>query len=183
METAKKIYTFSESLKVGAQGEEIVKKFLQNMNNVHKVVDMANNNLFYHKDVDFVVEFEDRSKQMVEIKTDVYTSGNIYYETISNEGYNVDGCMEKTSAHWLLYYFITLDKLYVLKMDTYRKIMNDLIERNHPAMKKREVFNNAKTAGMTYKSIGYTLPLTVLEEMMPKGACVVYNGIQKRLDN
>lgn len=181
MSAPKIIHDFNESIKRGAEGEKIVEAYLKKMRNVHRVVAMANNPLFYHKDVDYVVEFEDRSKIMLEVKTDSYKSGNIYYETVSNEKYNVDGCMEKTAAHWLAYYFSEFDRLYLLKMAEYKQLMDNLIKINHPAMKRKEVFNKARKAGETYKSIGYTLPLAVLEEMMPKNTIMIYNSLKEKV--
>lgn len=181
--TQKKIHCFDESLKRGAEGEKIVKSYLLSLPNVHKIVDMANNKLFYYKDVDFVIEFENRTKIMAEVKTDSYTSGNIYYETVSNQKYNVDGCMDKTAAHWLLYYFSAFDKLYVLKMDSYRTLCEKLIKEKHPAMREKRVLNKAKKPGETYTSIGYTLPLCVLEEMMPRNSIRIYKDIKKGLEN
>lgn len=179
-EATKKIYNFNDSIKQGEEGERIVKEWLESRPNIHKVVDMAKNSLFYHKDVDFVVEKETREKFRLEVKTDFYTSGNIYYETVSNEKYNVDGCMDKTDADVLAYYFIKLDILYLLNMKEYRKLMNKLIEEKHPAMCQKEVGNYAKDGKNTYKSIGYTLPLAVLEEMMLPGTLKKVEGIQKK---
>lgn len=177
-----KIHNFEDSLKNGEEGEEIIIKFLKQMPGIRKVVNMAGNHLFYKKDVDFVIELDSGEKRMLELKTDSYTSGNIYYETVSNEKYNVGGCMEKTACHWLLYYFINFDKCYFLRFDKYRELMEKLIKENHPALKEHKVTNWAKDGINTYDSVGYTLPLCVLEELMNRNDMRIEKDIKKRLD-
>jgi hypothetical protein len=187
---SKKIYNFNDSLVVGAEGEEIVQKYLESKKNIHKVVNMANNEIFYHKDVDFVIQYEEpyiykgeeKIRDRLEIKTDTYTSGNIYYEVVSNENYDVDGCMKKTECDWLAYYFIKFDKLYLLRMEDYRNLVEQLIKENRNDVKRKEVKNYAKKAGETYTSIGYTIPLYLLEERMPRNSIRIYSNIKKELE-
>lgn len=177
-----KIYEFDKSIVIGEEGEEIVKKYLESLPAIHKVVNMAKNPLFYHKDVDFVIEFIDATKKRLEIKTDTYTSGNIYYETVSNNNYKVDGCMKKTECDWLAYYFIKFDKLYLLKMDKYKEVVEDLIKKDYPAIKKHEVKNRDKTGTKIYTSIGYTIPLYLIEELLPANSLRIYSDIKKELE-
>ena len=75
---SKKIHDFNEDKIIGDEGESIVKRYLESLGSVKKVVDMANNKIFFHKDVDFVLERHDATKFRIEVKTDQYKSGNIY---------------------------------------------------------------------------------------------------------
>lgn len=177
---AEKVHVFAESKKIGDEGEKIILDYLRSLPSIHRVVDMANNKMFYHKDVDFVFQKEDGKIYRAEIKTDQYTSGNIYYETISNDRYQTEGCMDKTECDYLFYYFIAWDKLYILKMNEYRTLMNTLIKFGHPDLKKKEVKNDKGT--YTSNSIGYTLPLSVLEKMMgEKDAMIVVTDVKKEV--
>lgn len=177
-----KIHIFEESKKLGDKGEQIIKDYLRSLPSINKVVDMANNKMFYHKDVDFVFQKKDGKTYRAEIKTDQYTSGNIYYETISNDIYNTEGCMNKTAADYLFYYFITWDKLYILKMDEYRTFMNELIKNGHEALVEKNVKNakSNKKGDYIASSVGYTLPLSVLEANFDKDAIMVVNEVQKK---
>lgn len=179
--TSDKVHVFENSKIIGDEGEKIIKDFLNSLPIVHRVVDMANNKLFYHKDVDFVVQMEDGKKLRSEIKTDTYTSGNIYYETMSNQEYKVEGCMQKTDCDYLFYYFIKFDKLYILKMDKYKALMERLIKENHPALQRKSV-KNQKTNYISH-SIGYTFPLCVLEEMMAGNGMIIVKDVKKKTYN
>ena len=176
---SKKIHVFAEDKLIGDKGEAIIKDYLKSLPSINKVVDMANNKLFYHKDVDFVFERTNGKKYRAEIKTDQYKSGNIYYETISNEVYDTEGCMRKTACDYLFYYFINFDKLYILHMNEYCELMEMLIKENHPAIKKKSVKNQKE--GYVSNSIGYTLPLSVLEEMMPREAIQIVSEVTKKI--
>ena len=178
----KKIHDFHESIKRGDAGEAIVIDYFKSTKNVRKVVNMSNNKLFYHKDVDIVVELNNGQKFMVEIKTDSYKSGNIYYETKSNVEHDVDGCMKKTAAHYLAYYFSEYDKLYILDMEKYSLLMSILIERGNPYLTRKEVYNKNKQRNGTYTSIGYTFPLSELEKMMKADLRIVCD-VKKNLEN
>ena len=51
----------------------------------------------------------------VEAKADKVISSNIFFETISNKEKNTLGCMLKTEADYIFYYFIAFKELYILK--------------------------------------------------------------------
>lgn len=172
------VYNFNDSKKVGDEGEKIVLDYLRKSPSVQKVVDMANNKMFFHKDVDFVIQKTDGKMIRAEIKTDTYTSGNIYYETVSNEEYSTDGCMKKTDCDYLFYYFLKFDKLYILKMDKYKEFAEGLIKSGHPAVQRKSVANQQKN--YVSHSIGYTIPLMLLEEMMEKTDCIIVSDLKKK---
>lgn len=182
---SKKIHDFNEDKIIGDEGESIVKRYLESLGSVKKVVDMANNKIFFHKDVDFVLERHDATKFRIEVKTDQYKSGNIYYETISNTVFDTEGCMEKSRCDYLCYYFINFDKLYILRMKDYKELMDRLIKENHPALSKKSVKNKKTTAKAKIdyiaSSVGYTLPLCVLEELMPPKAIKIIEHVQERI--
>ena len=55
----------------------------------------------------------------VEAKADKVPSSNIFFETISDIEKNTLGCMYKTEADYVFYYFIAFKELYILKREPY----------------------------------------------------------------
>ena len=87
-------HDFKKSIKVGEYGENLILDFLSNLDNVDFVEDVTGYPAYQNTDIDFLVHFKSGTVSSIEIKTDTYTSGNIFYETISNLEYGVAGCME-----------------------------------------------------------------------------------------
>lgn len=102
-----------------------------------------------------MVDFTNGKKATVEIKTDTYKTGNMFFETISNEEYQTKGCLMKTNADFLFYYFSNYQNgvLYIFKMKAFRKFVLD----NLSFFKERKVTNT------THVSIGYIVPLSYIE--------------------
>ena len=58
---------------------------------------------------------------LVEVKGDRYhRTGNFFFETVSNEGKQTQGCFLYTKADFLFYYFVEIGRLYVLPMEQVR---------------------------------------------------------------
>ena len=117
--------------------------------------------------IDFVVETSDGSSFTVELKTDTYTSGNIFFETMSNVEHNVKGCMYKSKADFLLYYFTETRELYMLRLPEYRQWFED----NKPHFKKKAFRNVNRKRDGYYTSEGYTIPKVFLEASMTSYQC------------
>ena len=102
-----------------------------------------------------MVNFTNGRQSLVEIKTDTYKTGNMFFETISNEEYQTKGCLMKTNADFLFYYFPNYQNgvLYIFKMNPFRKFVLD----NLSAFRQRRVTNT------THTSIGYIVPLSYIE--------------------
>lgn len=103
--------------------------------------------------------FTNRKSNTIEIKTDRYTSGNIFYETMSNKEYDVAGCMIKSKADFLFYYFTVTHELYIMKFNQYREWFNENIDN----FNKKELKNIDRKRINTYTSVGYLIPKAYLE--------------------
>ena len=108
-------------MEIGKQGEDHVLYYLHNRGKAKHIIDVRNIRTYQVIDVDFLVTFEDDKQYKVEVKTDTYKSGNIYWESISSEESGSDGCFEKTEADYLFYYYINWKRLYIFEMDKYRE--------------------------------------------------------------
>lgn len=155
-----KTHDFKESFLVGKKGESLIKEWLSAQPGVKTINDLSDDPAWWPKDIDISAEMDSGETVTYEIKTDRYTSGNIFYETVSNVEHNVPGCMVKSEADFLLYYFTETRELYIIKFPEYKA----WFDKNKAKFKKKELKNIDKKRKGTYTSVGYTIPKKFLEE-------------------
>ena len=151
-----KIYEFNSSNKIGHQGEQFVKQWILELHpNVASITDVSDDKFYQRQDIDFVVDFTNGKQATVEIKTDTYKTGNMFFETISNEEYQTKGCLMKTNADFLFYYFPNYQNgvLYIFQMKAFRKFVLDNLSH----------FRMRRVTNTTHTSIGYIIPLLYIE--------------------
>lgn len=151
-----KVYEFNSSNKIGHQGEQFVKQWILELHpNVNSITDVSEDKFYQKQDIDFVVDFTSGKQATVEIKTDTYKTGNMFFETISNEEYQTKGCLMKTNADFLFYYFSNYQNgvLYIFKMNAFRKFVLDNLSH----------FRERRVTNTTHTSIGYIVPLSYIE--------------------
>ncbi len=151
-----KVYEFNSSNKIGHQGEQFVKQWILELHpNVSSITDVSDDKFYQKQDVDFVVNFANGRQALVEIKTDTYKTGNMFFETISNEEYQTKGCLMKTNADFLFYYFPNYQNgvLYIFQMKDFRKFVLDNLSH----------FRERRVTNTTHTSIGYIVPLIYIE--------------------
>lgn len=153
-----KIHDFNYSINIGNIGEEIILLYLQSNENILSVEEVQSNKYYQQQDIDYVVHFKNGTVKTVELKTDTYISGNIFFETMSAVETNSIGCMYKSKADYLFYYFINTKELYIFDFDKYREWFKQ--NKSHFYLKRLK--NKGKYCG-TYTSEGYTIPKTYLE--------------------
>ena len=171
----KKVYEFKKSLNVGELGEDIVEKYLNSLNNVREVKSVKNIKKYQNDDIDFLVYLNNGKKLSIEVKCDSYKSGNLYYETKSCVELNTPGCLEKTKADYIFYYFLNLKTLYIFKTNKFREWVRSEIKKHNinpqsNIIRKKEVFNkffNKKSNSEDiFTSLGYTIPLNYIESRL-----------------
>lgn len=162
-----KIHSFGQSMKVGKVGEKVISKYLMENKNIKELLDVRSDRAYQKIDVDYIAKMADGKEYQIEIKTDSYDSGNIYYETLSSEETGSAGCFEKTEADFLFYYFMQTDKLYIFSMNEYREWFNLMrLEFDQKGYKK--AVRNRGYKDSTYTSIGYAYPLALLDNLKPR---------------
>lgn len=151
------IYKFKNSIELGKQGEDVIINYSTKQTDIIEIKDVRENKIYQNADIDIIIKtmFDNYS---VEIKTDSYDTGNIYYETMSSLENNSIGCMEKTEADYIYYYFINTNELYILDREKYVKWFHD----NAFQFKKSQVLN--KTKNGIYTSEGYLIKKSFLEK-------------------
>lgn len=163
-------------MEIGKRGEEHIIDYLKSSPRVTDLVDVRNDRAYQKIDVDFLMTLDDGKEYKVEVKTDTYKSGNIYYETISSKEAETTGCFEKTEADYLFYYFINWGFLYVFSMDEYRQWFSKMEEKFIKKGYQKKVKNRGYKDS-TYTSIGYAYPVSILEDLAPSWMRkMTYNG-------
>ena len=142
-----KVHNFKDSNVVGAKGEDLIIPFLQNKYSDKAIKDVRAVYEYRQKDIDFLLMNSDKTVyKSIELKTDSYAdsdtvnyyeakemvdkatgkvglriSKNLMVETISHVLHRTLGCMLKTEADEIYYFFINQNKIYVLDRKPFQK--------------------------------------------------------------
>lgn len=156
----RKVHRMAESLEVGKIGEETVANYFKNKNYVRRVHDMRGNGQFRKMDVDFALELSDGSIHWLEVKTDQYShTGNIFVEDVSCIEMGTIGCIMKTKARFLGYFFVDTHELYLIHVERFR----EWYEKHKSSFRRCEITNARVVEGQVYHSIGHLVPRKLLE--------------------
>ena len=153
-----KIYNFKDSLIAGKLGEDIVIDYIKKKNYFQSIEDVSEIRKYQNKDIDLLCVDKYGKEYSIEIKTDSYDSGNIFFETVSSIENSTKGCMIKTEAYFLFYYFILTHELYIFNMNKYRK----WVLGNQNCFKKACVKNEG------FRSLGLLVPKEKIEKCFDK---------------
>lgn len=116
-----KIHQMAQSMKVGKKGEDIIYDILTKKPYVTEVVDLRDDKSAREDDVDFIVKFCDGSRHGIEVKTDTqHHTGNIFIEELSCNEYGTPGCMMKTKAEFVIYFYISIGLAYIINIAKFR---------------------------------------------------------------
>lgn len=156
------VHDFNKSINVGDNGEQIIKSYFENNPNIVDVIDVSKDKKYQDKDIDFIVKLKNGEDISIELKTDTYDTGNIFFEAISNKEYNVLGCMIKSKAKCLFYYFIETKELYIIDFKEYKKWVN----KNNARFAKKKIKNINRYGNDITHSIGLLIPKKIFEKEM-----------------
>ena len=156
-----RIHDFKTSNELGKIGEAIAKKYFDQSNKISSYLDVTEDDIYQEKDIDFILNMKNGNVITVEVKADKVPSSNIFFETISNKEKNTLGCMLKTEADYVFYYFLAYKELYILKRKQYVNWVKK--EKLYlPGCDQKEFYNRATDAetGLTYlyTTGGYIIP-------------------------
>lgn len=165
------VHNFHKSIKTGSIGETIMEYFIQKNFAVESIVSVAGIPMYQQDDIDFVVTFKDGKKLTLEVKTDTYDV-NFFYELISNDIYNTPGCLVKTKADIVVYYFINLEIVYFIDRRHFQKWFKqhefdtvvDEYGLTEPIMKAKRLQNIDRSGFGTYNSKGKVFSRVFFEE-------------------
>lgn len=154
-----KIHDMNSSLIVGEKGENIIYNYLKQHKKISNIRDVRNLYEYRKKDIDYIIDIGDMKDVGIEIKTDTYNSPNIFYETFSCIETNSIGCLRKTKATYIFYYFLKTGELYILHTEAFNK----WFDRNINNFTKKQLKNKRYNGVDLYTSEGYTIPKVFLE--------------------
>lgn len=139
---------FENSLKEGGYGEHAIWNLYNNLPGVRNVVDVRKDREYQEKDIDFLVEDNNRQFTPIEVKTDyqAHETGNIVYEISTS---NHVGCFDKTQAKYIIYFIPRAEIAYAINVKELRKY----VYTTHPEERK-----------MGDNSTGFLIPITELIE-------------------
>lgn len=159
-----KIHDFNDSILVGEKGEEKVKKFLECR---FPVIDLRDNKIYQEQDIDFMSDNENH--YTFEVKTDTYTTGNMFLETTSAMEIDSTGWLYKTKADYVLYYFVNYARLVVLDR---KRLLAWFNENKDNLQEYRKLLKNTYSGGY-YTTEGYAIPVKKICESVPHKVVVV----------
>lgn len=166
----KEIYDFKGRDKLGQIGEVVCQEFLRTCHEIKDIENVRGVKEYQKKDIDLVLTLKDESIVYIEVKTDSYKSGNLFYEWIANDQTNEVGCMERTEANYIFYYFIHPEyrKVYVFEINQFR----DWVYKHREEYVLKRIYNYG------YCSFGYCFPLEVLEKEVQGLRIIDLNGFE-----
>ena len=164
--------------KTGKQGIIEVEIFLRSLPKTSDLKNVENDLSYQKKDVDLIWTINLKNgktkEYLCEVKSDNYnTTGNFFFETISNTSKNTLGCFMYTEADFILYYFIKAKELYVLPMpatrDWFQKHMNEF----------KEVQSQTAVENDSYTTLGRLVPIKEAENSVSKHSTNKLDKIRK----
>tara|TARA_R110002051_G_scaffold324987_1_gene424988 strand:+ start:138 stop:671 length:534 start_codon:yes stop_codon:yes gene_type:complete len=171
-----KVHTFGEKVLVGDEGEKIIIDWLLGLKNIEKVDDLSKIEKYQNMGLDVKVTYKDGEETTAEIKTDLRSldTGNVAFETISDEAKNKIGWFLSTEAKWLLHFCYNEDILYKAPMD---KIRSWFLENKHLTKDLEKCHFDKPAKNPTYMS--WVHPISKKElETLP--FVKTYKGIKEK---
>ncbi len=183
-------HTMEESKKIGDAGELLIREYFSKMEGVASAHLITNKRIQKDIGADIYVYTKDGQVKTVEVKTDTYKSGNLYYETISCVEKQTLGCMAKTCSDILFYYFVGFDRGYeITDMAKFQAWADSEIDKTKRGDKDamfhrcRSGVPNKRYDGTLYHSDGYTVKLWYLEKCLKAMDILnVHNNVSKGLE-
>lgn len=106
-------YGWKSQLEAGQRGVEAVSRYL--LAHDFHVQDVTNDRDWQHRDVDLLVRGKRKQRwKAVEVKTDSYTTGNIFLELVASSGR--PGCVFKSRADVWCYWLSSLGILLLIEL-------------------------------------------------------------------
>lgn len=154
-------YSFTEQLKIGKVGEELVSLYLLRNGIVKTVLSRADDPEWQKRGIDFACIDVQGREVGVEVKTDGYTTGNFFFERCSCKERGVLGCFLTSAADYWVYYFSSWDCAYWFPLESVR----DYVCARSSDW--REVKTSTGRSGAVYTSSGWLVPIADVVRDVP----------------
>lgn len=152
------IYTFHERNNFAHKHMYHVENYLNSLSSTVSIENVEDITFYQKLDIDLLWKGKDKNNNIIsktiEVKIDSYHhSGNIFFEIISNDTKNTNGCMLVSKADYLFYFFPDIDLLYSFKLSEFKDW----------ALDNQHRFKIRKCKNPTYNSWGYLIPRSIIE--------------------
>ena len=138
---------------------EDVTKWLQTLPITLYVENVELDKEYQQMDIDLIWHRKAMISLSIEVKGDNYnTTGNYFFETVSNSSKSTQGCFLYTQAKYLFYYFIYTRQLHILEM---QKVKRWFINNQSRFMSKFP--STAINNGELYCSEGKIVPIHIVK--------------------
>ena len=135
----RRVYGWQAQVDVGAEGVAAVASFLRQRGYV--VEDVSEDRDYQTQDIDLRIRGKRQQRwRTVEVKTDTYTSGNLFLELTSSSG--KPGCVFKSRAQWWCYWLSQLGVLLVIDLPA---LQYWLLENGHAYERKTVMSRRGKS--------------------------------------
>ena len=159
-----RLYDLKEQKKVSSAGVEKVINFMLKYGGYAMVESVEHCRELQKRDIDLIGFYEDERRLIgfdtIEVKTDTYKTGNLYFETVSCLEMDTPGCLMYCEADYLYYYFTQVDELYIMDMALFREWV--LANRDDFTVKRTSTKLNGEKK--SYNSEGILIPLGVISK-------------------
>jgi len=155
-----KAYTFVEKDKFSKKGINVVYNYLNSLKKTIKVKNVENDKKYQKNDIDLVWIYRKDNKPLmisVEVKTDRYTTGNFWLETLSNEEIGTLGCFLKSKARYLFYYFTEWDNMYIIPL---KKAQSWFLE-NLNRFRESKTTTKDENGNHKHTTVGRLVPISI----------------------
>ena len=162
-----KSYTFKEKDDFSKRGVEVVTRYLQSLPKTVKVENVENDIVYQQIDIDLIWTYRTEKgmvQHTLEVKTDRYTTGNFFLETVSNKELGTLGCFVKTKADMVYYYFSTWDSLYVIPT----KEAQNWFRANLDRFPERPTTTQDSKGRFLHTTIGRLVPIKTMLAELPR---------------
>lgn len=148
-----KTYDFDGRYDVSKVAVDKVNDYLLTLEETLEIINVEDDRAFQEFDID-LVQIINSDVINIEVKADTYTSGNFFFETVSNSAKGTEGCFMYTRADYLYYYFTKSRLVYILPMPSTREWFINNIDR----FTSKELATK-KGNKVLYHSYGYPIPI------------------------
>ncbi|MBI2107280.1 hypothetical protein HYT57_04830 [Candidatus Woesearchaeota archaeon] len=156
---------------------DVVCLYLNSLKKTIKVKNVEDDKECQKKDIDLIWIYKKRNSNLmisVEVKTDRYTTGNFWLETLSNEKFGTPGCFIKSEAKYLFYYFTGWDSMYIIPLKKARLWFLG----NFSRFKESTTTTKDENGDYKHTTVGRLVPISVMVDEV-KGIKLVKDVTKK----
>tara|TARA_Y100000310_G_scaffold342145_1_gene443984 strand:+ start:74 stop:604 length:531 start_codon:yes stop_codon:yes gene_type:complete len=156
-----KAYTFKEKNEFSKIGISVVCSYLNSISKTINVKNVEDDKNYQKNDIDLVWNYKKDNKELmisVEVKTDKYTTGNFWLETLSNKKLKTQGCFVKSKARYLFYYFTGWDSMYIIPL----KRAKEWFIKNMGRFRESETSTKDESGTYSHTTVGRIVPINIM---------------------